>query len=172
MFWEVELVSQIRLSPQNLHSGIEQTIEDKLKTSVVGQIFPGSGLVLHAEKPKEIGRGLVSSRSGEAIYDVKFKAITFRPFPGQVIDAKVAKATQTGIWAQAGLLDIFIEEKQVPSGFSYECGSSTYQNQTTGMKIVRDSEIRVKIININPHNDSKRLVASGKLDLPHLGLIK
>lgn len=59
-------------------------------------------------RPEDISDGRVQDTSGDVIYKVKFKALVFRPFRGEVIDGVVAEVSNNGIIIQSGPLHSFI----------------------------------------------------------------
>ena len=46
--------------------------------------------------------------TGDVIYKVKFKAIVFRPFRGEVLDGEVIEITDNGFMIESGPLKSFI----------------------------------------------------------------
>jgi len=173
MFWEVKLNTQVRIRPNNLTKGIKDTIHHHLENNIKGRIYQNAGIVLQIDKDKtrQISRGMVSSRSGETIYEVEFSAISFKVFSGQVIDARVASISSQGIFAQAGLVEIFIDASLV-SGFEYQHETSSLISIKSGSKIIKDSTIRCKMLSVRPKADLKLYSATGTMEDSFLGLIK
>jgi DNA-directed RNA polymerase II subunit RPB7 len=59
-------------------------------------------------KPDEISDGKIQDTSGEVIYKVKFKALVFRPFRGEILDGIVSEVSSNGILIESGPLKSFI----------------------------------------------------------------
>lgn len=49
-----------------------------------------------------IGDGLIQPNRGFVVYPVKYKAIVFRPFKGEVLDAVVTQVNKVGIFTEIG----------------------------------------------------------------------
>jgi DNA-directed RNA polymerase subunit E'/Rpb7 len=49
-----------------------------------------------------VGAGLIQPGQGFVLYPVKFRAIVFRPFKGQVLDAVVTQVNKVGCALGAG----------------------------------------------------------------------
>ena len=61
------------------------------------------GFVIAVTTIDNIGGGMVQPSRGFVIYPVKYKAIVFRPFKGEVLDAVVTQVNKVGT-ATTGLL--------------------------------------------------------------------
>ncbi len=62
-------------------------------------------------RPEDISDGKVQDTTGEVIYKVKVKALIFRPFRGEVLDAIVSEVTNEGIVLESGPLKSFISQE-------------------------------------------------------------
>jgi len=56
----------------------------------------------------QIGSGVIQPGQGFVVYPVKYKAIVFRPFKGEVLDAVVKQINKVGMFAEIGPLSCFI----------------------------------------------------------------
>jgi DNA-directed RNA polymerase subunit E'/Rpb7 len=59
-------------------------------------------------RPEDISDGRVQDTSGDVIYKVKFKALVFRPFRGEVLDGVIHEVSSNGIVIESGPLHSFI----------------------------------------------------------------
>jgi len=57
---------------------------------------------------EEISDGRVQDTTGDVIYKVKFKALVFRPFRGEVLDGEVIEINDNGFMIESGPLKSFI----------------------------------------------------------------
>lgn len=69
-----------------------------------GLILPGEGMISISKK-KVCGNVCVS---GFVVYAVRYKALVFRPFKGEVLDAVVTQVNKVGMFAEIGPLSCFI----------------------------------------------------------------
>lgn len=56
----------------------------------------------------DIGKGRVIPASGSAEFEVKYRAIVWRPFKGEVVDGIVTTVNNHGIFVDVGPLRVFI----------------------------------------------------------------
>lgn len=56
------------------------------------------GFVIAVTTIDNIGAGVIQPGRGFVLYPVKYKAIVFRPFKGEVVDAVVTQVNKVGIW--------------------------------------------------------------------------
>lgn len=181
MFWEVTLNQSVRIHPLKLASDLTSTtIEGELRNIVEGMITAETGIILTVQKIEDIGDGIVSQRTGYAIYDVKYRALIFRPLPNQVLDAFIISVNEQGIKAAAGPLEIFIAKKCISPGFDFDIENTSFtkkvKNETDNsiytIVLMKGTRIRVKIINTKPHTDFTKLTATATINDKGLGFIQ
>lgn len=59
-------------------------------------------------KNEDISDGRIQDTTGEVIYKVKFSALVFKPYKGQVIDGVVFSVDNSGFMIESGPLKAFI----------------------------------------------------------------
>ena len=59
-------------------------------------------------KKTDISDGRIQDTSGEVIYKVKFNALVFRPFKGEILDGIVTDVHSDGFHLQSGPLKSFV----------------------------------------------------------------
>ena len=106
---------------------------------------------------EDISDGRIQDTSGEVIYKVKFKALVFRPFRGEVLDGTVYEVSSNGIMIESGPLRSFISNLVKPSFYKQSIqrvNNSYFYDQThnqfvskddPNLKIHNGSEIRYKL---------------------------
>lgn len=192
MFWEVELTQKVRIHPNSLASDITTTtINQELRNTVEGSVTPNNGIILLVKNIISVGSGIVSFRTGYALFDVRYNAVVFHPRKGQIVDAVITSVIEHGFLATAGPLELFVSKRLIPEWYSYDANNSSFvpvvgqattnsQGKLTvlGANDVRKNyilaaktKIRVKIVNTKPHSDSTKLVATGNINDEFLGFI-
>ncbi len=68
------------------------------------------GFIIAVTNIEHIGPGLLLPSRGFVQYQIIYRAIVFRPFKGEVIDAIVTQVNKVGVFAEAGPLTIFISQ--------------------------------------------------------------
>ena len=59
-------------------------------------------------KDQDISDGRIQDTTGDVIYKVKFKALVFRPFRGEVLDGEVTQIDDNGFMIESGPFKSFI----------------------------------------------------------------
>lgn len=154
MFFVRDFVQNIHLSPSYLGPNIQTLIEEYLLSKVEGSCG-SSGYVVMVLSIDEISESRIIL-TGETIFTVKYKALTLKPFKGEIIDANVVETNKMGVFASVGPLTVFISNHQIP-------------NFLLENEITKDVMIRLKIIGTKI--DSTKIYAVGTLNDDSLGII-
>lgn len=77
------------LHPRYFGPQLLETVKQKLYTEVEGTCTGKYGFVIAVTTIDQIGSGVILPGQGFVVYPVKYKAIVFRPFKGEVLDAVV-----------------------------------------------------------------------------------
>lgn len=154
MFFVKDFTEKIHLSPNYLGPNIQALIKDYLLNKVEGSCGH-SGYVIAVLGIDEISEGKVMV-DGQTIFIVKYKALTLKPFKGEIVDANVVETNKLGIFVSIGPLTVFISNHQIP-------------NFLLESEITKNSMLRLKIIGTKI--DSTKIYAVGTLNDDSLGLI-
>ena len=71
------------------------------------------------------GPGMIQPGRGFVVYPVEYKAIVFRPFKGEVLDAVVSTVNKIGIRCEIGPLTCFISRHSIPTNMEFDQNSSS-----------------------------------------------
>ena len=99
---------EIILHPQYFGPKLLDTVKQKLFTEVEGTCTGKYGFVIAVTTIDKIGAGTILPGQGFVVYPVKYTAIVFRPFKGEVLDAVVTQVNKVGMFAEIGPLSCFI----------------------------------------------------------------
>lgn len=78
-----------------------ETVKQKLYTEVEGTCTGKYGFVIAVTTIDQIGSGIIQPGQGFVVYPVKYKAIVFRPFKGEVLDAVVTQVNKVSSYNAA-----------------------------------------------------------------------
>ncbi|CAD5235556.1 unnamed protein product [Bursaphelenchus xylophilus] len=170
MFFHLSLEHEISLHPKYFGPNLMESVKQKLFKEVEGTCKGKYGSIIAVTTIDNIGHGTIQPGSGFAIYPVRYKAIVFRPFQGQVIDGVVRQVNKMGIFCDIGPLSCFVSQYTIPPDMKYDDGAPTpcYRTADDSMQIKVDDEIRVKILNIR--EDANDLSVLATLMDDYLGL--
>ncbi|EME26790.1 DNA-directed RNA polymerase II subunit RPB7 [Galdieria sulphuraria] len=171
-FFQVELTKNVRVHPRHFHSKLKETLIQTLMDEVEGTVSGRFGFVVSVlEVLQPLPKGILREGFGFAVYPLKYKALVFRPFKGEVLDAVVTNVTRHGIFAQVGPLTIFVSRHQIPSDMTHDEETASYISVVEkAERIQRDSAIRLRVNGIKI--DASSFTAVGTILDDYLGLIE
>lgn len=148
---------------------MDQFLRSKLLTDVEGTCTGQFGYivcVLDLAKV-DVGKGRVLPQSGTAEFEVKYRAVVWKPFKGEVMDAIVSNVTKMGVFADAGPLSVFISKHSVPNDMNYNPNSNPPCYESEEQVIEKGCRIRLKIVGIR--TDVNEIFAIGSIKEDYLG---
>jgi DNA-directed RNA polymerase II subunit RPB7 len=119
LFLQIALEHEILLHPRYFGPQLLDTVKQKLYTEVEGTCTGKYGFVIAVTSINDIGAGNIQAGQGFVVYPVKYKAIVFRPFKGEVLDAVVKQVNKVGMFAEIGPLSCFISHHSIPSDMTF-----------------------------------------------------
>ena len=110
----------------------------------------GFVVMIHHVDDNAIGKGQIEQDTGSVKYRIKFRALVFRPFRNEVLDAIVFQATDFGVFARAGPLEIFITRKLMPEELrdGFDTVKECYIDHTENTEVKSGTRLRVKILGV------------------------
>lgn len=68
---------------------------------------------------------MIQPGRGYVVYPVEYKAIVFRPFKGEVLDATVSQVNKIGLRCEIGPLECFVSRHCIPVDMEFDPNSSS-----------------------------------------------
>jgi DNA-directed RNA polymerase II subunit RPB7 len=137
------------LHPRYFGPQIRDVIREKLYRDVEGTCLGNYGYVITITCIDEIGAGVLYSEDGMARYVIRYKAIVFRPFKGEVLEAIVKQVNKIGIFVEIGAVTCFINRHSIPSHYQFHAGlPACYKSEGDEAAISVEEKIRVKVIGV------------------------
>ncbi|KAL9109078.1 MAG: hypothetical protein Q9227_006169 [Pyrenula ochraceoflavens] len=148
MFFLKELSRQITIHPSFFGKQIREQLTGRLYEDVEGTC-QGEYYVICITHLLEISLGKVIPGNGQAEFTCSYRAIVWKPFKHETVDAMVSGVNAGGIFADVGPLPIFISHHLIPGDIKYD-GDATPPQWTNGADetIEKGTAIRVKIIGL------------------------
>jgi len=170
MFYHVSLEHEILLHPRYFGPNLLNIVKQKLFSEVEGTCTGKYGFVIAVTTIDNIGAGMILPSRGFVNYPVKYKAIVFRPFKGEVLDAVVTQVNKVGLFTEIGPLSCFISKHSIPADMEFHASTpACYKSKDENVVIQEEDEIRLKIVGIRV--DATDIFAIGTLMDDYLGLI-
>eukprot|EP00742_Colponemidia_sp_Colp-10_P004961 GILJ01005301.1.p1 GENE.GILJ01005301.1~~GILJ01005301.1.p1 ORF type:complete len:174 (-),score=23.48 GILJ01005301.1:253-774(-) len=172
MFFLLPLERNLTVAPAYLGPKLQTTLASKLLKSVEGTCSGRYGFIICVTQIEEIGKGKVMDGTGDVMFPVRYSAVVFRPFKGEVMDAVVTQVNAMGIFAEAGPLQVFVSTQLIPSDTKYDDQSSppAYVSEDLSVRIQKDSTIRLKIVGTRV--DATEIFVIGSIKEDYLGQIE
>jgi len=159
--------------PKDMRKNIKDLLRSKLLKLVEGSCSRRYGYIIAVTNIDEehLTHGRIGEGTGDVTFPMKYNAIVFKPFRNEVIDALVTEAvTKEGFFAKAGPLEIFVSYKNMPSDMKFDDNTvPPLFIGDGGVKVQKDTCVRVKILNTRIDADGMHAVATFKED--YLGVI-
>ncbi|KAH8399126.1 hypothetical protein KR215_002850, partial [Drosophila sulfurigaster] len=173
----ISLEHEILLHPRYFGPQLLETVKQKLYSEVEGTCTGKYGFVIAVTTIDQIGSGVIQPGQGFVVYPVKYKAIVFRPFKGEVLDAVVKQINKVGMFAEIGPLSCFISHHasfssiSIPADMQF-CPNGNppcYKSKDEDVVISGEDKIRLKIVGTRV--DATGIFAIGTLMDDYLGLV-
>uniref|UniRef100_A0A915EZ64 DNA-directed RNA polymerase II subunit RPB7 n=1 Tax=Echinococcus canadensis TaxID=519352 RepID=A0A915EZ64_9CEST len=124
----MQLEHEILLHPKYFGPNLIETVKAKLFSDIEGTCSGKYGFIVAVTNIDHIGAGMLLPGRGFVQYHIVYRAIVFRPFKGEVIDAVVTQINKVGVFAEAGPLSIFISKYSIPQNIKFEGAEPTNEN--------------------------------------------
>nr|WCZ58419.1 RNA polymerase II subunit 7 [Paratrimastix eleionoma] len=169
MFFLMNLQKNLELPPRFFGPKLRTTLITKLRAEVTNSCTGRYGYIIAVISVDEIGEGRIRAGSGLVSFPIKYQAIVFRPFRGEVIDAVVSQVNKFGFFVFAGPLRVFITSKLTPPEFHFDSNANPpcYINND-GAKIQREEHVRIRIVGCRV--DATEIACIGTMKEDYLGL--
>jgi len=174
MFFHITMEKDLLLLPQNFGPNLKEHLQQKLVQKMEGSCSGRYGFVICVTDVLDTGKGKIREGAGLVTFPMKFQAIVFRPFKGEVLDAKVVKVNKLGFFAEVGPLLVFVSKHLIPKDMRFEAQTNppSYVSQISDeqpMRITLGSEVRLKLIGTRV--DATEIFAIGSIKEDYLGVI-
>ncbi len=155
MFYELEVKSHIRVSPNLFGEDIKGAVGRQLTQQFDGYISKELGVVIGITDVMAVGEGVIIPGDGAAYYETTFKLIAYRPELQEVVLGKVTDISDFGAFMEIGPLDGMVHISQAMDDFV----SFSKSNVLTGKQSKRSLKVgdlcRARVIAVSykdPHN--------------------
>jgi len=153
MFFTMQLHHEVLLDPEYFGQHLKPEIRRKLREEVEGTVTGKHGIVIavmDTTDDQEMGRGIIEYETGKASFMVSFKAIVFRPFTHEVIDAVVTVVNEHGFFAQAGPPNFraFVSRHHMQDDMHFEASADMWVSEDEEVEVKKGCIVRMRIMNL------------------------
>ncbi|CAG8619474.1 11069_t:CDS:2, partial [Acaulospora colombiana] len=100
--------------------------------------------VLDTMESLDISKGKVIPSVGLAEFEVRYRAVVFKPFKGEVVDGVVSQVNKMGFFTDVGPLQVFVSSHLTPSDVTFDAARQAYVGEE--VTIEKGSHVRIKIV--------------------------
>ncbi|GAA5912345.1 DNA-directed RNA polymerase II subunit RPB7 [Sporobolomyces salmoneus] len=186
MFFLRELTQDLIMHPSYFNPSLSAYLKLSLRRQVEGSCSGRLGYIiavtadnLGAEGGEENDddddedkgmRGRIAE-DGQAVFRLRYQAIVYRPFRGEVVDGVVASVNKMGIFVDVGPLQCFVSTHLIPPDFSFDPNANPpcFTSNEDVLKIEKGTKIRLKIVGTRV--DATEIFAIGTIKEDYLGPI-
>ncbi|ODV87513.1 hypothetical protein CANARDRAFT_21465 [[Candida] arabinofermentans NRRL YB-2248] len=170
MFFIKDLSLNLTLHPSYFGVQMNQYLRQKLLTDVEGTCTGQFGYIVCVLDSMSIDTGkgrIVPGNQGYAEFEVKYRAVVWKPFKGEVVDAIVSSVNNMGFFADVGPLSVFISKHLIPNDMKYTPSHTPPAYINDDQVILKGSKVRIKII--GTRSDVNSISAIGSIKEDYLG---
>ncbi|CZT13181.1 probable DNA-directed RNA polymerase II chain Rpb7 [Rhynchosporium graminicola] len=164
MFFLYNLERQVTLHPSYFGRNMHELVTGKLLKDVEGTCT-GRYFIITIMDTFNISEGRILPGSGLAEFTVGYRAVVWRPFKGETVDAIVTSVNQVGFFAEAGPLPLFVSAHLIPSDIKFDPNATPPQFTNNEDSVIEvGTHVRVKIIGTRAEVGEMYAIASIKED--------
>ncbi|CDK29227.1 unnamed protein product [Kuraishia capsulata CBS 1993] len=169
MFFLKDLSLNLTLHPSYFGPQMNQFLREKLLTDVEGTCTGQFGYIVCVLDCMsiDVGKGKIIPTEGSAEFEVKYRAVVWKPFKGEVVDAIVSSVNKMGFIADVGPLSVFVSTHLIPGDMKYNPSNTPPAYMSEDQLIVKGSKVRLKIV--GTRTDVNEIVAIGSIKEDFLG---
>jgi DNA-directed RNA polymerase II subunit RPB7 len=171
-FFVVELTREVHMHPKFFGVKLRDRLTQRLAVEVEGTFAGRHGFIVAVLQVIEpIPEGLLDDASGSAVFPLRYRAVVFRPFKGEVMNSVVTKVVQHGFFAESGPLTIFVSHHLLPADMKFDAAREAWRNESINEdeEIVKNSSVRLRILGLKI--EATTISATGSVKEDYLGPI-
>ncbi|EPX71505.1 DNA-directed RNA polymerase complex II subunit Rpb7 [Schizosaccharomyces osmophilus] len=170
-FFLKELSLTITLHPSYFGPRMQDYLKAKLLADVEGTCSGQYGYIICVldSNTINIDKGRVVPGQGYAEFEVKYRAVLWRPFRGEVVDAVVTTVNKMGFFADIGPLSVFVSSHLVPPDMRFDPAANPPNYSGEDQVIERGSNVRLKIV--GTRTDATEIFAIATMKEDYLGVL-
>ncbi|KXX75232.1 DNA-directed RNA polymerase II subunit rpb7 [Madurella mycetomatis] len=148
MFFLHNLERRVTLHPSYFGRNMHELVTTKLVKDVEGTCA-GDYYIIAIMDTFDVSEGRILPGSGLAEFTVGYRAVVWRPFKGEVVDAIVDTVNQHGFFAKAGPLSLFVSSHLMPDEIQWDPTAAPPQFTNNADWVIEPgTHVRAKIIGL------------------------
>jgi len=171
MFYEVTAEDIIRVPPNMIRKDKKETIYNILRSSYIGIVRKDLGIIVTIKDVDEIGEGKIVPEDGGIYYNVKFRAIVYRPELNSLVYGVVNNIADFGAFVNIGPLDGLAHISQIMDDQVTVSGREALIGKTTKKVLKLKDVVKARIVSIS-YKDITTIKVALTMKQPGLGKLE
>lgn len=169
-FFVVSMHRQVHIHPRFFGVKLQEMLTQRLMLEVEGTFAGRYGFVIAVLQVMEpIPTGALDDTTGYAIFPLRYQAVVFRPFRGEVLDGVVSKTSEQGFYTESGPLTVFVSYHQLPGGMTFDVNNQAWNSDDAVDNIKEGTSVRFRIMGLKI--EATEISATGTIQDQYLGPI-
>ncbi|KAJ3250964.1 hypothetical protein HDU77_006237 [Chytriomyces hyalinus] len=167
-----ELTHTILLHPTFFGRNLRSALKQRLYQEVEGTCSGLFGYIIAVIEIVDTGKGVLQTATGHAEFNVRYKAIVFKPFKGQVVEGLVTTVNRMGFFADVGPLQVFVSAHLIPEYLRFDPNANppAYAGENQDMQLLTiEKGVALKIRILGTRVDATEIFAIGTIKEDYLG---
>ena len=89
--FQKQLTQIVKITPDQFTNKLDKSIRTLLLRGLYNRPLNKSGYIVAVTRIESTGDGIIMPLTGDAVFNVKFQAIIFRPYKNEVVDGTITK---------------------------------------------------------------------------------
>ena len=173
MFFVINFVKDVTVSPSDLSKDLTKIIKVKLFEQVTGTCHPKYGYFIKIISVGKIENGLIMEGSGDIVFKIKYQVALMRPFKGEVCDGIINSVmAEGGIHVQVGPMKVYIAEEDLQDGYTLDKKSLSYISDRNKPELKVGAKIRFRYKEIQLNKNNNEFCPIGTIKGKYLGSLE
>jgi DNA-directed RNA polymerase subunit E' len=157
MYWLTEIQDTVRIPPDALNRDPSEVVEELVWKTFEGRLDKDRGFLVMATDVELEGPGRVIHGDGGVYQRVSFKALTFKPEVGELVEGTVCEVAEFGAFLRFGPLDGLPHMSQILNDYlNVDMGNQRLVGKESDRTLGLDDKVRARLVTVSLNESSPR----------------
>ena len=157
MYLLAEIQDTVRIPPDALSRDPDKVVNELVWKTFEGRLSKERGFLVLATDVERMGPGRVIHGDGGIYQRVKFKALTFKPEVGELVEGTVCEVAEFGAFVRFGPLDGLLHMSQIMNDFlNVDLGNQRLIGKESGRDLSLGDRVRARLVTVSLNEVSPR----------------
>lgn len=157
MYWLTEIEDTVRIPPDRLSEDPDEVVKVLVSETFEGRLSKERGFLVLATDVSRLGPGRVIHGDGGVYQRVTFKALTFKPEVGELVEGTVCEVAEFGAFVRFGPLDGLLHMSQIMNDFlNVDLSNQRLVGKESGRDLRLGDRVRARLVTVSLNEVSPR----------------